>query len=353
MVISDILQLKPQSHKKIEAQCDGNYVEKCISITSLEFREYNKKIQKYGKFLCANCSRLAKTKNKTTFDDEPSKTSKLIGSFSPDSHEIVHCLCDFHQSPKCSVSSRIAYRDLFKNVSNNRGQYVCFYCSRFLKYSSDLNPNKKYNYSQIDLSRYDTDPEIAYFLGWLASDGHINHRTGTSSVQIKNIDIEILEYFKDVFKLSSPIIYTDDKIRLSIHDKKIAKNIRELLHLPVSNENISMKKSHIVRCPHFQNTTCLKRFIQGVFEGDGHIRNISKRKYLECSISSCSPTFLKELNHYSGNEGYISSNSITWSSDKAMSFLKMIYSEKTFALARKYDMFTSWKNIKRYEKHNI
>lgn len=349
------MALKENSHIKVECVCVAKLTDKCIETSYTEYREYIRKVKKYGTFLCKHCARYAKNVPILTRSDISSVVCNdhIKGQYSPNSHSIISCVCDFQTSHKCLKIAIREYRDFHKNISANNGKYMCFYCSCDLKRDGDANPNKKYDYSAINFEKYDNDSRVAYFLGWLASDGTISQHSGTIALNIHEKDSEILEHFASTFNLPPQSIKPrkSNTITLSIHDKIKARTIRDILQLP--NDNLSSKKSHLIHFPKFTNNECQSRFIQGFFEGDGHIRNIDKRKYLECCIACTCLSFCQELNDVIEYKGRIDSRGISWGSDSAINFLEMIYREKTFALSRKYDMFTRWKNTKRYEHTNI
>jgi len=271
------------------------------------------------------------------------KNSDIVGSYSEGSHKIINCECEFNISEKCNGVYQRAYRDFLQTYKANNNRYICFFCSRASKYQGVKNPNKKYNYEKLNFLKFDTNPIIAYFLGWIASDGSINENTGSISIKIKIDDEEILHHFIEEFELSCDT--KKDKLHhfssLNIYDQDIAKNIRDILGLP--NSLVSAKKSNIIKYPYFTNSMCEKRFLQGFFEGDGHIRNIEKRKYLDCCITSNSMDFLSSIQEKIPFKSKIYNNSLTWGSTNALSFLNFIYDQKTFALSRKYDMYIRWK----------
>ena len=269
-----------------------------------------------------------------------STNKNLVGKYSENSHKKIKCVCDFKNAEDCLGIVSREYRDFLKTYKNNNNKYICFRCSRATKYQSEKNPNKKFHYN-IDFNNYNSDSNVAYLLGWIASDGTVSHKTGSISLKIKKDDEEILNYFIKTFKLNSLIKY-DKNVKfasLHIHNKSSAQIIRDILSLPSSD---TCKKSDIIKCPKFTDIECFRRFVQGVFEGDGHVRNINKRKYLDCCIVSNSPIFLEELKTQLNIRGEIYRNSLTWNALNAIKFLNFIYKNKQFALSRKYDMYKQW-----------
>ena len=135
-----------------------------------------------------------------------STNKNLVGKYSENSHKKIKCVCDFKNAEDCLGIVSREYRDFLKTYKNNNNKYICFRCSRATKYQSEKNPNKKFHYN-IDFNNYNSDSNVAYLLGWIASDGTVSHKTGSISLKIKKDDEEILNYFIKTFKLNSLIKY--------------------------------------------------------------------------------------------------------------------------------------------------
>lgn len=340
--------IKKDNHIFYKIECDAKLSDKCKEYTYSREDNRKKNIVKYGKFHCDSCARIYSHKIKNSEIVNISKNIELNSKidhskFTLESHEIITCGCEKGISEKCLNIVKRTYRDYVKNLNKNENKYVCFYCSRKHKYSSDGNPNKKYNYG-INFKNYDKDSKIAYFLGWLASDGFISHLNGSIILSIHKKDIEILDYFKTIFKLENPIKFKKNSsmVALSLNDKLSANEILNIIGIYKNSEDKSSKKSSIVRMPTFLDDECKMSFIRGYFEGDGNIRKISSRG-LDISIASNSQEMLKDLHEVFGLHSNIHRNQISWYSDNAMKILDNIYTNAEFKLSRKYNSYILWK----------
>lgn len=110
-----------------------------------------------------------------------------------------------------------------------------------------------------------TNPNVQYWLGWLATDGYISHLENRITLSLSIKDIDVIEKFRDFI---SPNL----TIHHSIHHKKFEmvfvsfrnKEIVDFLSTLGFNNN---KTFEFV--PNFEITW---DYIRGVFEGDGYIR---------------------------------------------------------------------------------
>ena len=90
------------------------------------------------------------------------------------------------------------YRDAMDNVERSNGKYICFFCSRHLKFSGSGNPNCTYHFDRDLMSKIDTEAK-AYLLGQIASDGNIpDTRRWVIMIAIKNKDVKCLENLRDI-----------------------------------------------------------------------------------------------------------------------------------------------------------
>lgn len=216
-----------------------------------------------------------------------------------------------------------------------------FKCGGILKksiYSGRNNPNCKYKTLDDNFFEDINNEEKAYILGWIASDGSISEN-GTITIEIKNIDKEILNKMRDIICKDLPVV--DDKPQfgdhssLSFHSKKIVKDICFWLDIKPG------KKSASVNMPNI-NKNLKWHFIRGYFDGDGSIRNIDKKRSLDCGISTTSILMKKNILKVA-NTGKIYNGSIYWSGTISLNFLDNMYKNATIYLKRKYDMYKRWK----------
>lgn len=110
-----------------------------------------------------------------------------------------------------------------------------------------------------------TNPNVQYWLGWLATDGYISHSENRITLSLSIKDIDVIEKFRDFI---SPNL----TIHHSMHHKEFEmvfvsfrnKEIVDFLSTLGFNNN---KTFEFV--PNFEITW---DYIRGVFEGDGYIR---------------------------------------------------------------------------------
>ena len=110
-----------------------------------------------------------------------------------------------------------------------------------------------------------SNPDVLYWLGWLATDGHISHKETRITLSLSIKDIDVIEKFKDFVSEKLTIKHTihHDKfemVSVSFRNKEITDF---LLTLGFGNN----KTFNFV--PNFNITW---DYIRGVFEGDGYFR---------------------------------------------------------------------------------
>ena len=110
-----------------------------------------------------------------------------------------------------------------------------------------------------------SNPDVLYWLGWLATDGHISHKETRVTLSLSIKDIDVIEKFKDFVSEKLTIKHTihHDKfemVSVSFRNKEITDF---LLTLGFGNN----KTFNFV--PNFNITW---DYIRGVFEGDGYFR---------------------------------------------------------------------------------
>lgn len=191
-------------------------------------------------------------------------------------------------------------------------------------------------------------PEMAYVLGFITADGNIRTKRRVLEITLKDTDVEILEYIRNLLSPTRPITRhaTFDKrrnkhyhkVRLSFYSGKI---VRSLLKLGLC-DNKTGKEIVPSNLPK-QFASC---YIRGVFDGDGHVM-----KRVDCpldsGITSASKDYLFELCELAGGFGRIGkgSNGVwVWrmSTTDSLTFRDFMYSDEGFALERKRRIFFSF-----------
>lgn len=109
------------------------------------------------------------------------------------------------------------------------------------------------------------DPQVQYWLGWLATDGHISKKENRITLLLSIKDIDVIEKFRH---------FVSDKLTIcySIHHKKF-----EMVAISFRNKDIV---DYLYKLGFSDNKTFnfIPKFkiswdyIRGVFEGDGYLR---------------------------------------------------------------------------------
>lgn len=256
-----------------------------------------------------------------------------VENLSRQSHAKVNIKCQFELVDNCDKIKELQYRDAMNNIERNNGKYICVHCSRHLRFSG---PNNKYKFDINYFENIDNDDK-AYFLGWIASDGHICKNTWSIKIAIKEDDLECLENLKKLICLEIPIKKTEQMVSLNINSKKMSMDVCKWLKI---NRG---KKSYDIRLPNLNNEELKWSFLRGLFDGDGTVRNINKKSTPECFISSNSNEILNDISIFSNIPNKISRNQINFSGINSIDFLGKLYNNcgKNY-LKRKYEMFNEW-----------
>ena len=109
------------------------------------------------------------------------------------------------------------------------------------------------------------NPNVQYWLGWLATDGYISHKDSRITLDLALRDIDVLEKFRDFI---SPKL----KIRHVIHHKKYPMVMISFRNKEISDflYELGFKENKTFTfCPNFNISW---DYIRGVFEGDGYFR---------------------------------------------------------------------------------
>jgi intein/homing endonuclease len=136
------------------------------------------------------------------------------------------------------------------------------------------------------------DEKVAYFLGFVATDGHVSQRT--VSIEIQDRDRPLMRQFVDwfldlgwTFSSDSRTIGKDKYIRLRINSVKLSQILQES-GIPKGNKTEIITYSPVVP------DKLANHYIRGIIDGDGSLYH--HKGYLEVEICSGSEVFLDELN---------------------------------------------------------
>lgn len=252
------------------------------------------------------------------------------------SDKLITVTCDSKSSSKCIGTRKLKYYTYFKNITNNNGKYFCQQCSNTQKNSGRLNPNCKYLFDDNYFEKIDSEDK-SYFLGWIASDGHISGNR--ISISIHEKDIDILHLLKDLICKDLPIYRCKSNMAtLSIASKKMATDVCKHLKIQYG------KKSNIVQFPEIEDKY-KRHFIRGYFDGDGHVSSPNKTVSPTTSITSSSLEILNTIKNILNIPCYLFNSKcsrITYYSNNALDMLHVIYKDCNLKLKRKYDLYLRW-----------
>jgi hypothetical protein len=157
------------------------------------------------------------------------------------------------------------------HISKEQAHHIMTELDLFNLYGKDRKQNKYYKtycYNPF----YELDrPEINWLLGYIMSDGNINIRNDRQikTLNITSVDLELIEYCCDLFKLDKKQIKpTYNKTlcyRLDIPDNNICDRLLEL--------GIKPRKSYIETTEIKFNPYYKFDFLRGLFDGDGCASN--------------------------------------------------------------------------------
>lgn len=220
-----------------------------------------------------------------------------------------------------------------------------------------FNHHRKYD---IDLTYFEkiNCPKRAYFLGWIYSDGYLNKKSKSFTIQIQKGDKEILEKLIRLISPNARITdikrnnnydgcHRQDLVSLSIKRKKIYDDLLKLGVYP--------KKSETLSFPSFSQVPekFIFSFLRGYLDGDGCIyvkqRNNLVPKFY-CNVVCSKPfakSLMKFLKKYEIKSRIVKKTSTNKVVDLTISnsfdcikFLEKIYENKgDYFLKRKYDKY--------------
>jgi hypothetical protein len=207
-------------------------------------------------------------------------------------------------------------------------------------------------------------PEKAYWLGFIAADGHICKSKHKLAFCVK--DDDILFKFKSAINAGSPVRHrlvldkrtnkVHEQYNLQIHSKKFCENIK--------SHGVTENKSNEFKFPNIKEDL-YSHFIRGLYDGDGSIcvktSKIKKNKTCRINLISTYETvsFIKEYiekklnltfqNIFSKHDQGIHYLMIQRNS---IDFLNWIYKDSTTAsrLDRKYKKYMEYKNSFEFKK---
>lgn len=130
----------------------------------------------------------------------------------------------------------------------------------------------------IDENVFDNidNEEKSYWLGFLFADGYNHEERGTITLTLQNLDMDILEKFRQFLKTDKPIGRNNDmSSKVVIESKHMSKTLSKL--------GVIQNKTHFLSFPTIKKDL-IKHFIRGYFDGDGCV-SYGKELNTHCNIS--------------------------------------------------------------------
>jgi len=218
--------------------------------------------------------------------------------------------------------------------------------SNFKQFSHVANNRlNKYTKNEQYFSKINSEDK-AYFLGWIASDGHIRRKRFT--IKLKYDDSYVLEVFSKSLSSNLPVHckkYNNKEWGiLDVSSIAMTKDIIKALSISFG------KKDSTISMPKLNNKLkwC---FLRGLFEGDGHIRKfnnkIKRPRIIISSVSNQMKIDIKNFCNLFGIDSCIPKNnkSIQISGRHSIKFIGYVYDKcNDLKLERKYNECMSWIN---------
>jgi hypothetical protein len=157
--------------------------------------------------------------------------------------------------------------------------------------------NGRRHYCNIKEDFFDTwNPEMAYVLGWIYSDGNLHKKL--NSVSITSADLETLENIGSLFGTDIHMnTYFGDRMRKQVigkiffHRKPMIERLMKI--------GLTPKKARTIAYPKELPNQFARHFIRGFFEGDGYVYISTKDRKtpsIQAGFCSSSYQFLASLN---------------------------------------------------------
>lgn len=185
---------------------------------------------------------------------------------------------------KDNYENRLSFNQLQKkyHVSAQRITKI------FAKYGLAVQKNiHKGKYSFNRNFFFQENANLAYFLGWVSSDGYIQTNSNAIGIEIKQSDRKVLEDIREAMEYTRPIIDFERKERGNGAFSKFILENKEIKELLINKYNIIPRKSSKDFCFNFSNLNkeFWKDYIRGYFDGDGCIKitGVSLTFQIDCT----------------------------------------------------------------------
>ena len=195
------------------------------------------------------------------------------------------------------------------------------------------NPNCKYPDLKEDLLETIDNPDKAYLLGWIASDGTI--RKGTVDITVQRSDRKLLEKLASLFSRSLPVTERKEgtQVGFTVNRQKTVQDACR--HLKIEPG----PKSYTVQFPELPDHL-VWHFLRGLFDGDGSVRNPHTTPTLDCSIATSSVGMQDALMQVTAEfSPRREKDKIMWQGVNALDFMGRLYDGADLFLLRKRGLF--------------
>lgn len=297
-----------------------------ISKLLIEHPNYNRR--QINKILVENNITIRGGRKKKTFSEQQIEEIKIM----IDNGAFLNELASYFKVDKETMKNRLSELGLA------------------IKNTNRVNKRIKSNYfSEIDT------PEKAYWLGFLFTDGCVDHyhSTGRIRLQLQEQDLEILEKFKEDLGLDCKIIYdirpNSTCCSVEFTDEQIFNDL--------SKYNIVPKKTYSIdRIPYNKiPNEFLPAYALGLFDGDGSLSyskdcstdvTINYTAYHESEVQDFQNLINSLANIEKNNKNFFTS---AWHTQwrgrlQVLSILDILYNNCPRHLKRKYDKYLHLKN---------
>lgn len=243
--------------------------------------------------------------------------------------------CNYCNDIIISCKNSISNRHRLSNNKRNLYKDTC--CIKCLKRGL----RGKYNYNKDVFETIDSEQK-AYWLGFIAADGHVNNKQ--CKICLCEKDIDHLIKFKECFNIPSKISLVQRKARL--HNECVIRIHSSNILAQLSKYGITQQKSLTLN-PRLNDIpeNLHRHFWRGMFDGDGGI-SVNKSTG-QMVLSLCGSydaiyqfqNFIKDqllIDKVIIKDGSV--YKICLHSKKAVSVARLLYDNSTIYMQRKYDL---------------
>ena len=261
----------------------------------------------------------------------------------PFSHKIITVKCDANISDKCLNTWQCKLSEIaVKRQRGRTNKDYCVQCCYIVNQGGNKSHFSKYIKDETYFSVVDSEDK-AYFLGWLASDGHIRRKRFT--IKLSDCDSYILETFSKAIKSDIPVHHKlyDGKM-WAIFDVSSMKMTKDLIRLL----NISFGPKDYTVCMPQLSDELTWHFLRGLFEGDGHVPKINSKRcrITIASVSQQMKTSIKNFLDAHEIKTGIYKKTLAWHGVEAVKLIDKMYSgcNQQLFISRKRDACIEWEN---------